>query len=157
MSAVIESLPDGLRPMRVEDLDAVMEIEHAVYPFPWTKGIFHDCIRVGYQCDVYQNNGEILAYSVLSIAAGEAHLLTFSVAPEHQNKGLGKMMLQNVTDEATFSNVQSVLLEVRPSNHTAIHLYQKMGFIEVGIRPDYYPDENGREDALIMARELFAD
>lgn len=157
MSAVIESLPDGLRAMRVDDLDAVMEIETAVYPFPWTKGIFHDCIRVGYQCDVFQQNQEILAYSVLSIAVGEAHLLTFSVTPERQNKGLGKMMLQNVIDEATFSNVQSVLLEVRPSNHAAIHLYQKMGFIEVGIRPDYYPDENGREDALIMARELFSD
>ena len=157
MSAVIETPPDGLRAMIADDLDGVMEIEKAVYPFPWTKGIFHDCIRVGYQCDVYQQNGELVAYSVLSIAAGEAHLLTFSVSPEQQNKGLGKMMLKNVIDEATFSNVQSVLLEVRPSNHAAIHLYQKMGFIEVGIRPDYYPDENGREDALIMARELFAD
>ena len=157
MSAVIESQPDGLRAMTVEDLDAVMQIEEAVYPFPWTRGIFHDCIRVGYQCDVYQKNGEILAYSVLSIAAGEAHLLTVCVAPEQQNRGLGRMMMQNVIDEALFSNVQSILLEVRPSNLSAIYLYQKMGFTEVGIRPDYYPDEHRREDALIMARELFAE
>lgn len=157
MSAVFESQADGLRAMTVEDLDAVIQIEEAVYPFPWTRGIFHDCIRVGYQCDVYQKYGEILAYSVLSIAAGEAHLLTLCVAPEHQNMGLGRMMLQNAIDEALFSNVQTVLLEVRPSNLHAIHLYQLMDFTEVGIRPDYYPDENGREDALIMARELFAD
>jgi len=157
MSAVFETQADGLRGMTVEDLDAVIQIEEAVYPFPWTRGIFHDCIRVGYQCDVYQKNGEILAYSVLSIAAGEAHLLTLCVAPEHQNMGFGRMMLQNTIDEALFSNVQTVLLEVRPSNLQAIHLYQLMDFTEVGIRPDYYPDENGREDALIMARELFAD
>lgn len=157
MSAVFQSPADGLRAMTEEDLDAVMQIEEAVYPFPWTKGIFHDCIRVGYQCDVYQENGEILAYSVLSIAAGEAHLLTICVAPEQQNRGLGKMMLQNVVDEALFSNVRTILLEVRPSNVQAIHMYQKMGFAEVGMRPDYYPDEDGREDALIMARELFPE
>ncbi|HID48560.1 MAG TPA: ribosomal-protein-alanine N-acetyltransferase [Chromatiales bacterium] len=154
MSAVISTGQDGIRPMRQSDLDAVMAIETAIYPFPWTRGIFRDCIQVGYRCQVYQQAGEVRAYSVLSVAADEAHILTVCVHPDWQRQGLGRLMMEQMLEQAAQAGAEVVLLEVRPSNAGAIRLYHAMGFNEVGTRPDYYPAENGREDALIMARSL---
>lgn len=157
MNAVIRVSPDRIRAMSPEDLDAVMEIETAIYDYPWTRGIFLDCMRVGYQCHVYQQQDEIKAYSVLSIGAAEAHVLTLCVRPNSQNQGLGRIMMEHMIDLASQGGAEAILLEVRPSNSHAIHLYQQLGFNEVGSRPDYYPTPGGREDALIMARSLLAE
>jgi len=154
MSAVIQTGEDGIRSMTPEDLAGVMAIETAIYPYPWTEGIFDDCIRVGYPCHVYQQKGEIVSYSVLSVGAGEAHILTVCVREDYQCQGVGSMMMEHMMKLAQIGRAESMLLEVRPSNEKAIRLYQRLGFIEVGIRPDYYPAAGGREDALIMARQL---
>ena len=143
--------------MSPEDLDAVMEIETSIYDYPWTRGIFLDCMRVGYQCHVYQQEHDIKAYSVLSIGAAEAHVLTLCVRPDSQQQGLGRMMMEHMIELASQGGAETILLEVRPSNTPAIHLYHQLGFNEVGSRPDYYPTPEGREDALIMARSLLAD
>jgi len=154
MSAVIKT--DGaIRPMLPADLDAVMEIETTIYDFPWTRGIFYDCMRVGYLCHVYEEQGIIMAYSVLSCGAGEAHILTVCVDPPQQRRGLGRMMMEHMIDLALAQGTETILLEVRPSNHGAIRLYHELQFNEIGIRPDYYPDHHGREDAVVMARTLF--
>lgn len=157
MSAVIKTGTDGIRPMTPMDLDAVMAIETAIYPFPWTRGIFSDCMRVGYQCHVFQQYNEVVAYSVLSIAAAEAHVLTVCVRPDIQRQGLGRLMMENMLELAKQGGVETILLEVRPSNTGAIRLYHDLQFNEVGVRPDYYPAEDGREDALIMARSLIRE
>lgn len=157
MSAVINISYDRIRAMSPEDLDAVMEIETAIYTYPWTRGIFLDCMRVGYQCHIYQQDHEIKAYSVLSIGASEAHVLTLCVRPDSQQQGLGRMMMEHMIELAKQAGAEIILLEVRPSNTHAIHLYQQLGFNEVGSRPDYYPAADGREDALIMARSLLSD
>ncbi len=154
MSAMIEPPVAGIRNMTPDDLDQVMAIETAIYPFPWSRGIFHDCIRVGYRCHVFDEDGEIRAYSVSSMGAGESHILTVCVHPDFQGQGLGQMMMTHMIDEARQAGVETMLLEVRPSNTRAITLYHKMKFNEVGVRPDYYPAEQGREDALIMALQL---
>ena len=154
MSAVIQTGEDGIRPMTLQDLDGVMAIENQIYPYPWTRGIFSDCIRVGYQCHVYQQNNEIVSYCVLSIGAGEAHVLTVCVREDYQCQGVGHMMMSHMVKLAQITGAESILLEVRPSNEKAIRLYQRLGFIEVGVRPDYYPADDEREDALIMARQL---
>jgi ribosomal-protein-alanine N-acetyltransferase len=151
MSAILKEPDLDFLLMTENDLDEVMSIEEEVYPFPWTKGIFHDCLHVGYCCRVLKKNGEVVAYSIMSAAAGESHLLTIVVAPSEQGQGYGKVMLNNMIDLAISHHVTMMYLEVRPSNKNAIHIYHQRGFNEVGVRNNYYPAENGREDALIMA------
>jgi ribosomal-protein-alanine N-acetyltransferase len=150
MSAILKPRI-GIRPMTEDDLDDVMDIETATYQFPWTRGIFRDCLHVGYCCWVYEADGVIDVYGIMSVGAGEAHILTIVVREDSRGQGLGKMMLEHLLRIAEHYKVSTVLLEVRPSNKIAIQLYQNAGFNEVGIRPDYYPAEGGREDAVIMA------
>ncbi len=142
--------------MSAADLDVIIELEEAAYDFPWTRAIFHDCLNVGYACWVYEAAGLIEAYGVMSLGAGEAHILTLAVRHQRRGQGLGKMMLSHLMIVAKQFHVHTVLLEVRPSNHVAISLYQQMGFNEIGLRPNYYPAHHGREDALMMAF-CFAD
>lgn len=143
-----------LRAMREADLDAIMAIEVRAYAFPWTAGIFRDCLRAGYAMWVQELQGVIVGYGVLSIAAGEAHVLNLCTAPSHEGKGLGRRMLQALLKIARGHGAQRVFLEVRPSNRRAIALYERSGFNEIGRRPRYYPAHDGREDAIVMAMEL---
>lgn len=152
MSAVIKETFNGIRPMQQADLDEVIAIEEAVYPFPWTRGIFKDCLLVGYSCWVYQQQDKIIGYVVMSIAAGEAHILTLAVHPENQGCGVAKQILDHVLETSRDHGADTIYLEVRPSNTRAVEIYRKAGFNEIGIRKDYYPDVNGREDALVMAK-----
>jgi len=154
MSAVIDNTPDPFSPMRMSDIEEVMEIENTLYDFPWTKSILSDCIQVGYSCWVYKQNYEIQGYCVLSSGAGEAHILTLCVKKEYQGLGIGNLLLQHLIELATTHKAEVLLLEVRPSNVAAVHLYHKVGFNEVGLRKGYYPTKDGREDAIIMALDL---
>lgn len=151
MVAVIEPALE-IRPMRRADLDAVIAIEHDAYPFPWSLGIFKDCLRVGYRCLVLTDQARICGYSVFSIAVDEAHLLNLCIAEARRRRGLARLMLDHVLGEMT--GADRVYLEVRPSNRAAIRLYSRNGFRRVGRRPGYYPHEEGREDALVMVRHL---
>lgn len=145
-----------LRPMREDDLDAVLAIERRAYPFPWTPGIFRDCLRAGYPAWVLeQAQGRvIIGYGVLSVAADEAHLLNVCTAPEAQGRGHGRRLLRAMVQQARSRGARRLFLEVRPSNPHAMALYFDEGFNEIGRRPRYYPAHNGREDAIVMAREL---
>ena len=156
MSAVLEGLESEkkFRLMVEEDLDTIIAIEESVYPFPWTRGIFFDCLNIGYLCWLLEVDGKIVAYAVMSVAVGEAHLLTIVVSKENQGKGYGKMMLNEMIQHAVLDNAGTMYLEVRISNKPAIQLYHQRGFNELGIRNNYYPAEIGREDALILALDL---
>lgn len=154
MVAVLKPGNNGLRPMLEVDLDAVISIEEQSYAFPWTRGIFHDCLHVGYSCWVYEENGHLLAYGVMSTGGGEAHILTVVVQEAARGRQLGRQMMLHLLNTASKHKVETVLLEVRPSNAAAINLYESLGFSEVGVRKAYYPDGKGREDALIMGLDL---
>lgn len=155
MSAVLQEPVPELRPMRSEDVDAVMAIEEVVYPHPWTGGIFRDCIRVGYSCWVFMREERLIGYGVMSAGGGEAHVLNIAIAPEAQGRGLGRRMLEHLLELGRSKGASEMLLEVRPSNTVAVGLYESMGFRRVGRRKGYYPAENGsREDALVLARDL---
>ena len=144
-----------LRCMRGEDLDAVMAIEQRAYPFPWTRGIFIDCLASGYSAWVLEHGRQIIGYGLLSVAADEAHVLNVCVDPLVQSRGHGRLLLRALLDAARKHQAQRVFLEVRPSNPKAIALYHSEGFNEIGRRPRYYPAaNNGREDAIVMAIEL---
>ena len=155
--AVDAARPAGLRPMREDDLDVVLAIEQRAYPFPWTRGIFRDCLRADYPAWVLVEDGEVIGYGVLSLAADEAHVLNVCAAPEVQGRGHGRRLLRALLQLARGRGAQRVFLEVRPSNAAAIALYHDEGFNEIGRRPRYYPAADGREDAIVMAMELFAD
>jgi ribosomal-protein-alanine N-acetyltransferase len=140
--------------MLMGDLDAIMAIEQRAYTHPWTRGIMRDCLRVGYCCWLYESQGRVDAYGVLSTSADEAHILNLTVRPECQGQGLGRKMLTQMLRLAARHGADTVFLEVRPSNLPAIALYHKMGFNEIGVRKGYYPDRDGREDALVLAKSL---
>lgn len=146
-----------LRPMRAPDLDAVLDIELRAYPFPWTRGIFEDCLRAQHPAWVLVEDDTILGYAVLSVAAGEAHVLNLCVDPRLQGLGHGRRLLRAVLHVARGRGAQRLFLEVRPSNRGALALYDAEGFNEIGRRPRYYPAHGGREDAIVMAMELFPD
>ncbi|MBI3777214.1 MAG: ribosomal protein S18-alanine N-acetyltransferase [Gammaproteobacteria bacterium] len=154
MSVNAMSMSDALRPMQLGDVAAIMDIERRVYPFPWSEGIFRDCVHVGYCCWVLEQGSEIVAYAVMSIGAAEAHILNICVAPEQQGRGIGSQLLLHLLELAGRHQAAAVFLEVRPSNKKAIKLYHALGFQDVGIRKDYYPDHKGRENALILERKL---
>ncbi len=141
-----------IRKMQQADVVGVMAIEQDVVDFPWTYSIFSDCIKVGYNCWVLEDEQEaIVGYGLLSIAATEGHVLNLVIKPENQHQGLGRRMLMHLIEQAKKLDAKSVYLEVRRSNHIAYDLYIKTGFIVIGERKDYYPAlDNGREDALVL-------
>jgi ribosomal-protein-alanine N-acetyltransferase len=144
----------ALRPMRRDDLDAVHAIEAVSYPFPWSRGVFADCLRVGYCCRVAEVDEELAGYMILSAGAGEAHLLNLCVAPSVRGTGVARMLLDGALVEARLLRAGRLFLEVRPSNARAVDLYRKNGFRTIGKRPGYYPADEGREDALVMVRHF---
>jgi len=146
-----------IREMTYDDLGKVIDIETAAYPHPWTVGIFRDCVRVGYNCWVYELDSEIVAYSILMVSGAESHVLNLCVHPNHQRRGIGRLLLNYMTQTAREAGADTIILEVRQSNTTAINLYISAGFHELGVRNGYYPDHNGREDAIIFAKSLITD
>jgi len=155
--AAVRELYPALRPMREIDLEEVARIEAGAYEFPWTLGIFRDCLRAGYGCWVLAHAAEVVGYAVLSVAAGEAHVLNVCVDVPEQGKGYGRRLMKRLIDLARWHQAQRIFLEVRPSNRGAIALYHDIGFNEIGKRPNYYPAKGGREDALVMAMELVGE
>lgn len=143
-----------IRAMELADVDDVMVVERSAYEYPWTRGIFEDCLRVGYICRVLENGGVVSGHLIISAAAGEAHLLNICVGPNTQGLGLGHRMLSHALMAARVAAAHRMILEVRPSNWRALRLYQSADFEVVGRRRGYYPAHEGREDALVMARDL---
>lgn len=157
VSAVVSLAQPRLRPMQETDLAAVLEVERSAYAFPWTRAIFRDCLRVGYSCFVYEGGHGLLGHGIMSVAAGECHLLNICIHPEYQRRGLGRALIEFLLKLARQRKARVALLEVRVSNRAAYTLYMKMGFDEIGIRKAYYPARYGREDAIILARDLTLD
>ncbi len=153
MSAVLNDPLLNLRPMAEQDLNHILQIESKAYPFPWSRNIFRGCLRGGYCCRVLELDGMIAGYAVMSINKCEAHILNFCIDPGHHRMGLGGFLLKFMLDFAQNKKVATTFLEVRPSNKVARRFYEKGGFVEVGIKRNYYPAGSGREDAIIMAIE----
>ena len=158
MAAAPEDLREvpevSIRPMLEIDLPDIAAIELLSYAFPWSENIFRDCLRVGYTCRVLDVAGQIIGYGVMSLGAGEAHILNVCVRDEYRNVGFGRRLLDNLLVRAAAAGVSEAFLEVRPSNLAAIRLYQRLGFEQIGIRRGYYQAPDGREDAIVLKREL---
>jgi ribosomal-protein-alanine acetyltransferase len=151
MSAQLRPAEARFEPMTGAHLDAVLPIEDDVYPFPWTRGNFQDSLRAGYSAWLLRDgDGTLVAYSIVMQAFDEAHLLNLSVARRAQQRGFGWCMLDWCAQQARDRGARTMLLEVRPSNPAAIRLYDRYGFVHIGVRRGYYPALDGREDAIVM-------
>lgn len=146
-----------IRAMRGNDVAEVVAIERASYQFPWSEGIFRDCLRVGYVCRVVTVARQVMAYGVMSFGAGEAHILNLCVSEMYRCRGVGRRLLGSLIERAAAAGMGDAFLEVRPSNTAAIRLYLALGFEQVGMRRGYYQANNGREDAAVLRRTLRSD
>jgi ribosomal-protein-alanine N-acetyltransferase len=142
------------RRMRATDLAEVALLEKSLYEFPWSLGNFRDSLNAGYDCWTVTHGETVIGYAVLMVALDEAHLLNIAVAQEWQSQGIGMGFLRHMIEVARGASCQIVYLEVRPSNLAARHLYRKLGFQQIAIRPEYYPATSGREDALFLGLTL---
>lgn len=143
-----------IRLMSPSDLKAVAQVEKTAYAYPWSLGIFRDCLLAGYYSLVLDVDGEVTGYAIMSIAAAEAHVLNLCVHPTYQRCGYGRRLLNALLMKAHDAKVDKVFLEVRPSNEAALRLYLSVGFERIGMRPGYYQAEGGREDAVVLAATL---
>ncbi len=144
-----------VRWMEESDLPTVLKIEAANYNYPWSENIFKECLQaLNYYCWVCEEpEDNVIGYIIVSYAAEEAHIMNLCVDPAEQRVVEGRKMLIEMLDRIR-SKAASVYLEVRPTNFKAINLYKSLGFNEIGIRKDYYPTEDGREDAVMLGLEL---
>jgi len=143
-----------LRPMRPEDVPWIMVHEPQLYPYPWSAGNFSDSLSAGYLCRMLEIDGVPAGYAVMMLILDEAHLLNISVIAEHHGRGFGHLLLRQLCQEARRAGARQCFLEVRPSNTTALSLYERFGFQPIGRRRGYYPAPEGREDAIVMRVEI---
>jgi [ribosomal protein S18]-alanine N-acetyltransferase len=146
----------GVREMDPLDVERVMEIEREGYATPWTGMMFLGELL----CDdsvalVVEQDGVVMGYLMASDQAGVWHVLNVCVAVEARGAGLGARLVRELFARTENRADRGYTLEVRVSNHTAIRLYERLGFVSEGIRPGYYSD-NG-EDAVIMWRGRVPD
>jgi ribosomal-protein-alanine N-acetyltransferase len=146
--------PEAIRAMRDADVPEVVAIERSSYQFPWSEGIFRDCLRVGYTCRVATLGRQVTGYGVMSVGAGEAHILNLCVREAFRCRGLGARLLTLMIERAAAAGMKEAFLEVRPSNTAAIRLYLANGFEQVGMRRGYYQAVGGREDAAVLRLAL---
>jgi ribosomal-protein-alanine N-acetyltransferase len=155
MSAVLSDAAPGVRYMLAADLATVLQIEKRAYEFPWSEGIFRDCLNAGHVMRVLELQSVPVGYSVMSVGAGECHLLNLCVDPPHQGQGLGRFLLETMLAIARRHRARIAFLEMRISNRRAFRLYHDIGFNEIGTRRNYYPAAAGeREDAWVLAKVL---
>lgn len=145
-----------IRAMSEADLDAVLANEFTGYDFPWTRGVFTDCMKAGNQCWVAEQDGAIIGHAIVTIGAGEAHLLNVCVRADQQGAGFGRQLVMHALESAHGAGADALFLEVRPSNGVAAKLYDSLGFSEVGVRKGYYPAPIGQEDARVLVLDLEA-
>lgn len=143
-----------IRRLGLEDVDHIYKIEQLAYPFPWTRGLFVDCLQAGYAFFGLQIGKDLAGYTVLNWAAGEAHLLNLCIHPDWQHRGYGSLLLEYAINHVARHGNEMMFLEVRVSNLRAANLYQNRGFSIIGHRRSYYQAGEGREDAIVMRLEF---
>jgi [ribosomal protein S18]-alanine N-acetyltransferase len=152
VSAILKDLEPALRPMREHDLASIAVVEARAYEFPWTLGIFSDCLRSGYCCWTLALGEQVAGYGVMAVALDEAHILNLCVNPDYQRRGFAQRVLEHLLALAVHHRATMVFLEVRPSNFAARRLYARNGFEQLAVRRGYYPATAGREDAWVLGK-----
>lgn len=154
MNAELRASPVTIREMRQTDVTIVAMIEQAAYDFPWSPGIFRDCLLAGYTSVVLEFGGKVIGYGIMSVAAGEAHLLNLALSESARGMGNGRRLLEHLMDLARGAGAEGMYLEVRPSNLRALALYDRAGFEVLGRRRGYYRARGGKEDAVVLVHRF---
>lgn len=143
-----------LRPMRLDDIKQIVEIEHEVFPTPWTEEAFYnEIVSNNFAHYVVLAQGEhVIGYGGLWTIIDEAHVTNIAVRKAYQGKQYGRKLLSALVAHAMALGMKEITLEVRVSNHIAQRLYESFNFRSVGVRKGYYTDNS--EDALIMWASL---
>ncbi|HCM04398.1 MAG TPA: ribosomal-protein-alanine N-acetyltransferase [Oceanospirillales bacterium] len=148
-----------IRIMQESDLSAVMINENNAYEFPCSLSNMSNNQK-RYYCVVFEagvesnSPGEILGHAILSTVADEASVINIAVSPKAQRQRIGYQLMENILQYAQDKGCVEVFLEVRESNRPAFTMYHQFGFNEVGVRHNYYPSKQGREDAILLASYL---
>jgi len=152
------ALPPGveLRPMRIDDMEHVVEIETEAFSSPWQRDTFAGLMgRDGVELIVMAEESEgVIGYAVLWCVLDQGELANVALTPGRRGFGLGSHLLRHVLRVAERRGVRKLFLEVRASNGSALELYRRFGFTDVGIRRGYY--DHPREDARVMLATLDA-
>lgn len=154
MSKSATSNDVSFAPMYLRHVALIGTMERRNYEFSWTDGIFRDCLKAGYTCQMVLLGDELIGYGIMQLAADEGHILNLCIDEPWQKQGFARLLLEHLVQLAVQRQAQTVFLEVRPSNPRAVDLYERSGFNEVGVRKNYYDSAKGREDAVVMARTL---
>ncbi|MEW6703382.1 MAG: ribosomal protein S18-alanine N-acetyltransferase [Pseudomonadota bacterium] len=156
MSAALAPSAARLEAMTVAHLNAVVALEESAYPFPWSRGNFIDSLAAGYLAEVLLDPlRQLVGYYVAMHGVEETHLLNITVAPGLWGHGHGRRLLDRVVARAQAMRSRALWLEVRQSNGRARQVYERYGFVQVGLRRGYYPAAQGqREDAIVMSLRL---
>lgn len=142
-----------IRPLQTTDLEALLALDVATNPHPWNRQQWLDSLSQ-HRCLGLFADDMLLGFAVCMDLPDEAELLLIAVAPQRQGTGLGQHLFHRLCDQLRTENKQRLLLEVRASNLRAQHFYLAAGCNELGRRKGYYPTADGREDALLYARNL---
>ena len=140
------------------DIEPILKIEQRSFRSPWGRISFESELSCQNAChyavrsDEQMSGRQVIAYIFLRLIDDELHILKMAVTPKWRRLGIATWLLNQCVIMGAQRNAESIYLEVRPSNTPAIELYQKLGFTEIGRRPNYYP--NSLEDALIMMKKL---
>jgi ribosomal-protein-alanine N-acetyltransferase len=144
-------MPHQIEAMRVEDLEEVLEIEAASFPTPWSRNSFlYELLENERAIYLVARNdfNKVVGYIGMWVVFDEGHITNLAAHPLHRHQGVAKALLSQLIKVARENGVKHLTLEVRRSNLLAQDLYQKIGFVHMGIRRKYYLDN--KEDALIM-------
>jgi ribosomal-protein-alanine N-acetyltransferase len=142
-----------VRKMTDHDLERIMEIEVESFSLPWSKQSYIAELKNKFAnymvCDC---EGKVAGYGGIWVVFEDAHITNIAIARDYRGTGLGKALMLELEKTARNKRALRIMLEVRPSNHTARHMYESLGFTDTGVRKAYYSD-NG-EDAIIMTKLL---
>lgn len=144
-----------IRKLHKTDLPKLIIIEELSHSVPWSEEAFQHCLNARYPGWVLELEGKMIGFIIMTLQAEESHILNITIDRRYQRKGYGKQLLAYGLKEVQKGGAVIAYLEVRASNTRAIKLYENMGFIQIGVRKDYYPVPTGKEDALVFAKDLF--
>lgn len=136
------------------DMEKLLDIEKVTQIAPWSLETFQRCLEAGSQAFVCEHENNLIGFIFVLNQVGEGHILNISVHPDYQRQGYGFRLIQEVFRFLKEDGAGIAYLEVRKSNAKAIKLYQKLGFIQIGERKDYYASTLQKEDALVFAKDL---
>ncbi len=147
------ALTTTVEPLQLAELDAVMQLERSAGPYCWSRADWQSSLEQDI-CYKLVADQALLAVAAFSVVCDEVNLLNIAVNGEFQRRGYGSSLLQHCLTGFAEKNLRRCFLEVRRSNKAAIAVYTKLGFAGIGERKNYYPAEQGREDALVLLCQL---